>query len=65
MTLTDLLVWICFLLNSKGGAPFHCKGCDYTSADWGSPPDYLRDVPWKTVFKLGFSAASTEFCERL
>ena len=44
MTLTDLLVWICFLLNSKGGAPFHCKGCDYTSADWGSPLDYLRDV---------------------
>ena len=29
----------------------------------GSLCDHLRDVPWENIFKLGASAASSEFCE--
>ena len=25
--------------------------------------DHLRDVPWEDIFKLGASAAASEFCE--
>ena len=25
--------------------------------------DHLRDIPWEDVFKLGASAAASEFCE--
>ena len=27
--------------------------------------DHLRDVPWEDIFKLGASAAASEFCEWL
>ena len=36
---------------------------DYSCADWDSLCDHLRDVPWEDIFKLGASAAASEFCE--
>ena len=35
---------------------------NYSRTDWNGFRDYLRDVPWGNIFKLGASAAS-EFCE--
>ena len=32
-------------------------------ADWDGLRDHLRDVPWEDIFKLGASAAASEFCE--
>ena len=29
----------------------------------GRSSDHLRDVPWEDIFKLGASAAASEFCE--
>ena len=36
---------------------------DYSCADWDGLCDHLRDVPWEDIFKLGASAAASEFCE--
>ena len=30
-------------------------------ADWDGLHDHLRDVPWEDIFKLGASAAVSEF----
>ena len=49
--------------NSQQDAPFHRRAYDYTRANWDSPRDHLRDVPWQEIFKLGSSAATSEFCE--
>ena len=52
-----------FPSGSKEDATFHCTAYDYSHADWDSLHDHLRDVPWEDIFKLGASAATTEFCE--
>ena len=52
-----------FPSSSQWGAPFHRIVYDYSCADWNSLCDHLRDVPWKDIFKLDVSAASSEFCE--
>ena len=44
-------------------APFHRIAYDYSRADWDGICDHLRDVPWKDIFKLCASAATSEFCE--
>ena len=44
-------------------APFHRIAYDYSHADWDGLRDHLRDVPWENIFKLGASAAASEFCE--
>ena len=44
-------------------APFHRIAYDFSHADWDRLLDYLRDVPWEDIFKLGASAAASEFCE--
>ena len=49
--------------NSQWDAPFHCIAYDYSLADWDGLCDHLRDVPWEDLFKLGASAAASEFCE--
>ena len=36
---------------------------DYSCADWDGLCDHSRDVPWQHFFKLGASAAASEFCE--
>ena len=36
---------------------------DYSRADWDGLHDHLRDVPWEDIFKLGASAAASQFCE--
>ena len=56
-------VSIAFPTNSQQDAPFHCMAYDYSHADWDGLCDYLRDVPWEDIFKLGASAAASEFCE--
>ena len=55
-------VSIDFPSNSQRDAPFYCLAYDYSYADWGIRCDHLRDVPWD-IFKLGASAAASEFCE--
>ena len=55
-------VSIDFPSNSQQDAPFHCIAYDYSCADWHGLCDHLRDVPWEDVFKLGASAAASEFC---
>ena len=32
-------------------------------SDWDGLRDHFRDVPWEDIFKLGASAAASEFCE--
>ena len=56
-------VSIDFPINSKQDTPFHCMAYDYSCADWDGLRDHLRDVPWEDIFKLGASAAASEFCE--
>ena len=52
-----------FQINSQQGAPFHGIAYDYSYADWDGLCDHLRGVPWEDIFKLGASAAASEFCE--
>ena len=45
---------------------FIAPAYDYSRVDWNSLCDYLGDVPWENIFKLGaFAAPATEFCERV
>ena len=54
-------VSIDFPSNSQQDAPFHYIAHGY--ADWDGLCGHLRDVPWEDIFKLGASAAASEFCE--
>ena len=56
-------VSIDFSSNSQWDALFHRIAYDYSHADWDGLCDHLRDVPWEDIFKLGASAAASEFCE--
>ena len=56
-------VSIDFPSNSQRDAPFHCIAYNYSCADWGGLCNYLRDVPWEDIFKVGASAAASEICE--
>ena len=56
-------VSIDFPSNSQRDAPFHRIAYDYSRADWDGLCDHLRDIPWEDIFKLGASAAASEFCE--
>ena len=47
----------------KEDALFHRIADDYFRADWDGLRKHLRDVPWEDIFKLGVSAAASEFCE--
>ena len=58
-------VSIDFPANSQRDAPFHRIAYDYSRADWDGLCDHLRDVPWADIFKLGASAAASEFCEQV
>ena len=49
--------------NSQWDAPFHHIAYYYSRAGWDGLHDHLRDVPWEDIFKLGASAAASEFCE--
>ena len=55
-------VSIDFPSNSKRDTLFYHIN-DYSSADWDGLFDHLRDVPWEDLFKVGASAAASEFCE--
>ena len=54
---------VVFLSNSKCDVPFHYRSYDYSCPDSDDLRDYLRDVPWEDIFKLGASTAASEFCE--
>ena len=58
-------VSIDFSSNSKRDAVFYCIAYDYSRADWDGLHDYLRDAPWKDIFKLSASAAASEYCARV
>ena len=52
-----------FPINSKQDTPFHHMAYEYSRADWDGLCDHLIDVPCEDIFKLGASAAASEFCE--
>ena len=52
-----------FPITPKQDALFHCLAYDHSCADWDGLCDHLRDIPWEDIFKLGASAAASEFCE--
>ena len=54
-------VSIDFPSNSQQDALFHCIAFDYSQTYWDGLCDHLRDVPWEDIFKLGASAAASEF----
>ena len=56
-------VSIDFPTNSQWNALFHRIAYNYSCADWDCLHDHLRDVPWEDIFKLGASAAASEFSE--
>ena len=56
-------VSIDFPSNSQQDAPIHHTDYDYSCVDWDGLHDHLRDIPWEDIFKLGASAAASEFCE--
>ena len=57
-------VSIDFPSNSRRDALFHCTAYDYSRTDWAHLCDQLlRDVSWEDIFKLGASAAASEFYE--
>ena len=56
-------VSIDFPSNSKWGAPFHHIAYEYYRVDWDGLCDHLSDAAWEDIFKLGDSAAASDFCE--
>ena len=54
-------VLIDFFLNSKRDAPFHQTA--YFRADRNGLCDYLKDILWENIFKLGASVVAAKFCE--
>ena len=56
-------VSIDFPTNSQQDVPFHRIDYDYCRADWYGLRDHLRNVPREDIFKLGASAAASEFFE--
>ena len=56
-------VSIDFPSNTQQDAVLHCIAYDYSCDDWDGLQDHLRDVPWEDIFKLGASAAASQFCE--
>ena len=56
-------VSIDFPTNSQQDSPFHRIAYDYSRADWDGFLHHLRDVPWEDIFKLGASAAASQFCQ--
>ena len=56
-------VSIDFPSSSQWNVSFHCMAYDYSRANWDVFCDHLKDVPWEDIFKLGASAAASEFCE--
>ena len=49
--------------NSQRDTLFHRIAYEYSCADWDGLCDHLRGNPWEDIFKLGASAAASEFCE--
>ena len=55
-----VVIWD-FSSKSKLDMLFSLKTYDYSHADWDGLCDHLRDVSWENIFKLGASAAASEF----
>ena len=55
-------VSIDFPLYSQRDTPFYRIAYGYSRADWDNLHDHLRDVPWEGIYKIGASAAASEFC---
>ena len=55
-------VSIDFPSDSQWDVLFLCITYGYC-ADWDGLCDHVRDVPWEDIFKLGASAAASEFFE--
>ena len=56
-------VSIDFPSNCQRDRPFHSIVYDYSRDNWDGLRDHLRDIPCEDIFKLGASAAASEFCE--
>ena len=59
----NVLVFVNFPSNLQWDALFHYRADNYSRADWDGLRDHFRDVPLEDIFKLGASAAASEFCE--
>ena len=58
-----LSVSIDFPSNLQWDASYHHIAYDCSCPDCDGLHDLLRYVPWEDIFKLGASAAASEFCE--
>ena len=56
-------VSIDFPSNSQWDTLFHHIAYKHPHADWDGLHDHLKYVPWEDIFKIGASAAASEFCE--
>ena len=56
-----IVVSVSFPSNSKWDASFNRIAYDYSSADWDSLGNHLRDTLWYDIFKLTASAAASNF----
>ena len=56
-------VSIYFPSNLQWDVTFHHIAYDYSRVDWVGLCDHLGDVSWEDFFKLGASAAASQFCE--
>ena len=57
-----VLVSIDFPSKSQQDALFYRIAYDYSRSDWDGLHEHLWDVPWEDIFKLGASAAASNFC---
>ena len=54
-----------FAVSSEKDAPPHCKGFDYSRADWDGFRDHLRDVLGMISINMVTSKAASEFSDWL
>lgn len=50
-----------FMVKATHDAPFHRTVFSYDKADWDGFRDFIRDVPWASIFQKDPSLAASEF----
>ena len=58
-------VFVDFKVKSVHDAPFHRTVFSYDKADWDGFRDFIRDVPWSSIFQINVSFAAGEVSEWL
>ena len=52
-----------FMVKSTNEHPYHRNVYSYRKADWDGFRDYLRDVPWQTIFGYNVNKAAKEISD--